>query len=97
MSVKTFADFQKAREEYGPLHPVEAWEVAYTDPHQRNAVLVLTPDSQAAHGFPRRAYYFDRQGLTEMARGILRLLDPTTEDEILATLKRIESRLSERG
>ena len=40
---------------------------------------------------------WDRDALCGLAREILRALAPTTEDEVLAALQRIEKRLEERG
>ena len=96
MSVKSFSDPQEARDEYGPLLPVEAWEVAYTDPRKQTVCLILTPRSEDHAAYLPKAYHFARQDLIQMATEVLRHLAPTTEDEILATLKRVESRLSER-
>ena len=73
---------------------VSTW--AYSDNGQTQedgkVVLVLTPDPKLEGKYPQTSLW-DRRDLIQMARDTLRLLAPSPEDEILETLKRIESRL----
>ena len=57
--------------------------------------LVLVPKGSAAVTFHSKAFVFDRQTILEMAREILRQVDPTTEEKILKCLMSIDAKLPE--
>lgn len=71
------------------LH-VSNWKV-YKRLHRQEQTLVL--DLQERHG--SEGFVFDRESLVLLAKTILQSYQPTTEDEILATLRRIDARLKE--
>ena len=82
----------KALEPYGPTLLVRDWEVhhGWKQPSPKMA-LVLHSDKPENS----RVQVWDRDVLIDFAKSILRTFAPTTEDEILASLHRIEERLSE--
>ena len=92
MANENFIDPEELRAKYGQLHPVAAWEAVYTDPEGKHVGIVLTPESYPGQVSRPMVFLFERYALIETARGILREIDPTPEDEILATLRRIEER-----
>ena len=62
---------------------------------QYRAGLVLHPEGYGNQMGPH-VFLMNRHHMIEMAREILRVLDPTTEQEILDALQRIETRLTEK-
>ena len=92
----TYDTEHSAREEFGALLRVINAEVGQISCEIESGILVVTLENQdriPVNPQCRFALSFYRYQLVELARAILRELDPTTEDEILATLKRLEEKL----
>jgi hypothetical protein len=75
-----------------PLVPLKEWElVELPDPDLEYVGLVFRPEwSERDGGHAPRIYRCERRTLLDMARTVLREIEPTPEQEILATLRRIE-------
>ncbi len=87
------SEIREYAEKHTVLPPVSGWEI-FRLPRRQGARMALVLRSKSCPD--PYVHEFDRQQLLDLARYLLRSLDPTTQDEILATLQRIESRLSER-
>ena len=85
----------QVRKEFGVVYPLKGGELLkMDDTHQEELVLVL-----CASELGRDQHYVfaaNRMEFLELARHILRTLDPSPENQILATLQRIEKLLEQR-
>ena len=77
-------------EQSDALLPVKEWELVLTP--EGEPALVLRPRS----GKPVLLEW-NTESIVHMAKTVLHYFDPTTEEQILDALERIEARLSENG
>ena len=89
-AVSTFRNERRALEisqiETIQLHDVA--DMGYGTPPVSGAISVV-----GLRGIGRYALAWDRHQLVQFAKQVLRRYEPTAEDEILASLKRIEEQL----
>lgn len=86
-----YESLDEARPEIGEPLPMKGYKV-YSFQKEPVAVLLLETDGVKPM---RQAFAFASTDLPNLARAILRVLEPSVEEEILAALHRIEDRLSE--
>ena len=86
-----FSTIDELRKKYPQVHVLTDWEIL-PSAHRDKSALVLHSET---YGAEPRVFYSDRHHLVEMAKTILQQFDPSPEQEILETLKRIEARLQE--
>ena len=92
-----FSTIDELRHQYGQSYPLKDWglvSIGQKQEPQYGLVLHAHQDPHVGTVAPR-VFYLDRHHLVEMAKTILQQLDPSPEQEILETLKRIEARLQE--
>ena len=79
----------------GRVTSVTGHQLVRNNEDQKRAGLVLHPEGYGKEMVPM-SFLMSRRNMIAMAREILRSLDPTTEQEILEALGRIEARLQEK-
>ena len=100
MKMLSHGAVESLRKRISPPPPLEFWDLlGDISPKQEDehvGLLLLPTQSDDAEHMPR-IYQSDRESLVKMAKKILRDLEPTPEQEILATLRRIESLLEKQA
>ena len=86
-----FPSLLEAQQEFGHLFALSGVSLAEIRDEPETVLLVLVQDHQREHGpvNGKRAYVTDRRHLVETLRDFLRELHPTTEQQVLKTLKTI--------
>ncbi len=84
--------YDQAAEQFRYVHDLKAGEVVGIEPTEAGDLLLLLSVAvpQESHGQrPVRAFRAHRQDLVDLARHILGKLDPVTNEQILARIRKL--------
>ena len=79
----------KLREKYGSVHSLKESEVIWPEEDQKDVLALILHSKADFDPGPSFAFLADRDDLLNLAREILRTLDPVTKEELLEKVRKL--------
>ena len=79
----------KLREKYGSVHSLKESEVIWPEEDQKDVLALILHSKADFDPVPSFAFLADRDDLLNLAREILRTLDPVTDHQVLQRIRRL--------
>ena len=79
----------KLREKYDSVHSLKESEVIWPEEDQKDVLALILHSKADFDPCPSFAFLADRDDLLELAREILRTLDPVTNEQVVEKIRRL--------